>query len=60
MKTMISILALILTLLVVGWSLPQIPVQLFALGLVAVVTFVFMRLWAFRGKSAELEDVVTK
>lgn len=50
----------ILTLFVVIWRLPQIPVQLFALGLVAVATFLLMRLWAFRGTSAGLEDVLPK
>lgn len=43
----------ILTLLVVAWRFPQIPVQLLATGLVAVVTFLLMRKWAFRETSAE-------
>lgn len=50
----------ILTLFVVTWRFPQIPVQLFALVLVAGVTFLLMRLWAFRGPSVELEDVLKK
>lgn len=46
----------ILTLFVVVWHFPQIPVQLFAVGLVAIVTFMLMRLWAFHDNS-QREDV---
>lgn len=45
----------ILTILVLGFQLPQIPVQLFALGFVAVVSFLLMRLWAFRNMTADTE-----
>ncbi|MDQ0827258.1 putative flippase GtrA [Arthrobacter sp. B2I5] len=51
---------LILTLFVVTWHLPQIPVQLAAVGLVAVVTFLLMRFWAFRDKTPSLEDTVAR
>ncbi|MET1154659.1 GtrA family protein [Arthrobacter sp.] len=50
----------ILKLFVEGSGFPQIPVQLVAVGLVAVVTFLLMRLWAFRETSANVEDTLTK
>lgn len=45
----------ILAVFVNGLGLPQIPVQFFAIGFVAVCTFLLMRLWVFRQDSVPSE-----
>lgn len=50
----------LLSVLVSGLRFPQIPAQLFALAVVAVVSFFLMRLWAFRNTSTDTQGGAKK